>query len=160
VTNAKILIVVAFLVSAPVFGQAQEEAQPAPQAQSQTGGQVQSIGDLSNQAGQGDPEAQYRLAMMYQLGRVIPQDYKKAASWFERAALQGNTDAQFGLGVLCYNGKGVEVDLVKAHMWFNVSAAGGNEAAVKYRELVTSKLTEKEIDEAQELASNWAPKPE
>ena len=40
-------------------------------------------------AGQGNPEAQYNLALMYQLGQSVNQDDKMALLWYSKAAEQG-----------------------------------------------------------------------
>jgi TPR repeat protein len=42
----------------------------------------------------GNPAAQYELAMMYQDGREVPQDYVLAHLWFNLAAAQGHLDAR------------------------------------------------------------------
>ena len=41
-------------------------------------------------ANQDVAEAQYKLAFMYELGRGIKTDYRKAAKWYRRAAKQAN----------------------------------------------------------------------
>ena len=48
----------------------------------------------------GDHDAQYNLGIMYAEGQGVPQDYKKAAEWFTRAADQGEALAQTSLGVM------------------------------------------------------------
>ncbi|WP_348225683.1 hypothetical protein [Nitrosomonas sp. Is79A3] len=57
-------------------------------------------------AKQGDASAQYNLAMMYQLGKSVPQDSAQARSWYRKAAEQGHTSAQFTLGNIYYLGNG------------------------------------------------------
>jgi len=38
---------------------------------------------------------------MLELGRGVPQNFEKAAQWFERAGHQGNAEALVRLGILC-----------------------------------------------------------
>ena len=45
-------------------------------------------------AEQGDAEAQYMLADMYDEGHGVPQDDAEAIKWYLKAAEQGHADAQ------------------------------------------------------------------
>src|SRR5262249_49729886 len=65
----------------------------------------------------GDPAAEYKLGLAYDVGVGAPQDLAQAAAWYERAAEQGHAGAQFSLGLMYGNGRGVPQDLVRAHMW-------------------------------------------
>ena len=51
--------------------------------------------ELAPFAEQGDAFAQLTLAMMYDLGQGVPQDYKQAAKWYMKAAEQEMEGAQF-----------------------------------------------------------------
>lgn len=59
----------------------------------------------------------------------VPQDYKRAADWFEKAAEQGSAEDQYRLGLLYYKGQGVPQDYKKAADWFEKAAAQGWVAA-------------------------------
>ena len=65
--------------------------------------------ELEN-ARQGDPIAQYELAVAYLKGEGLEQDNKQAFFWIEKSAEQGNQKAQFGLGSFYSTGIGVLVD--------------------------------------------------
>ena len=41
----------------------------------------------------GDPEYQWCIGFMYDFGKGIKQDYKKAFEWYEKSANQGNSKA-------------------------------------------------------------------
>jgi hypothetical protein len=58
------------------------------------------------------------------------------------------------------NGHGVPQDYVRAHMWFNIAAASDVSVrdAVKWRDLVATRMTPAQIAEAQRLAREWKPK--
>ena len=83
----------------------------------------------------------------------MAQDFAAAVSWYRKAADQGLADAQTNLGVMYGNGTGVPQDYVQAHEWLNLGATSGNATAVKYRDIVASKMTPAQIAEAQRLAS-------
>ncbi len=73
----------------------------------------------------GNPETQYRLAIMAQngLGQVVNE--KEAVHWMRMAAEQGFDLAQHGLGFMYMQGECVEQDDVQAVHWFRLSAEQG-----------------------------------
>ena len=74
-------------------------------------------------AEQGNSWGQYNLALMYDQGQGVTQDYKQAVYWYTKAAEQGDAEAQYNLGLMYVKGEGVPQD----YAWFNVAAAqGGN----------------------------------
>ncbi|MBI4921963.1 MAG: SEL1-like repeat protein [Devosia nanyangense] len=82
--------------------------------------------DLREAAASGDPRAQFEVAAIFTEGRAVPQDYKAAATWYERAAAQGFAPAQYRLGSLYENGNGVAKDLDAARLWYERAAEAGN----------------------------------
>lgn len=80
---------------------------------------------LQRQAAQGHTEAQTTLGHLYNNGRGVPQDYVKAAQWYEKAAALGDMKAQYHLGALYENGRGVPQDYPKAHLWQEKAAVQG-----------------------------------
>jgi TPR repeat protein len=105
-------------------------------------------------AARGDASGQFSLARLYDLGRGVTQDYKAAVRWYVKAAEQGHTDAQQSLGTMYAEGKGVVKDLITAHMWFNIAASQGSEEAAKNRERVATRMSSREVNEAQDRASS------
>jgi TPR repeat protein len=77
-------------------------------------------------------EEQVRLAQLYQEGRGVPQDYRKASELYEKAAARGNALAQVNLGWLYHEGKGVPQDYHKAAELYQKSANQGNAAGQAY----------------------------
>jgi len=73
----------------------------------------------------GDPRAQYNLAVMYLKGHGVAQDLDRAFDLQRRAAESGLAAAQHGLAFMYYRGEGVESDLKKAAMWFRRAADRG-----------------------------------
>ena len=82
--------------------------------------------DLRQAASDGDARAQFEVAAIYTEGRAVPQDYKAAATWYERSAAQGFAPAQYRLGSLYENGNGVTKDLNTARLWYERAAEAGN----------------------------------
>ena len=113
-------------------------------------------------AEQGDVDAQFNIAGMYQEGQGVPQDYAEAVKWYQKAAEQGAFRAQFNLGVFYANGLGVPQNSVLAHMWFYLAASDRTgtvrELALENLGDITSIMTPEQLTEAQRLARNWKPK--
>jgi hypothetical protein len=72
--------------------------------------------------------------------------------WYRLAAQQGHTRAQHNLGLMYGLGQGVAQDYVRAYMWFNVAAVNGNKLSVENRDIVASKMTPPQIEQAQQMA--------
>lgn len=105
-------------------------------------------------AEQGLPNAQLSLGGMYEKGTGVMQDYKEAVRWIRTAAEQGLEMAQYTLAVMYAKGIGVLQDYTYAHMWFNIAATNGDKDAAKGRDLVASKMTSKQISDAQQMAKD------
>ena len=101
---------------------------------------------------QGNAQAQEIYGLMYASGRGVTQDYEEAVKWFQLSADQGDANAQYNLGVMYANGQGVTQDDIKAHMWLNISAMAGNEKAKTARDIVAKKMSQTQIEKAQEMA--------
>src|SRR5262249_53942943 len=65
------------------------------------------------------------LAVSYELGIGVAQDYAKAREWYEKAAAKGDGDAMLKLGLLYDNGQGTAHDYAKAREWFEKAAHKG-----------------------------------
>lgn len=77
-------------------------------------------------ATQGNDGAQFFLAIMYYIGKGVPQDYHEAENWFELAAAQGNAKAQYYLGVMHEVGQGVAQNDQEAERWYRLAAMQGD----------------------------------
>jgi TPR repeat protein len=73
----------------------------------------------------GDPEAQYRVGVLYAEGKGVAPNDAEAALWFERAAAQGNPSAQYNLASSYADGVGVRKDMEAAAKWFRRAADQG-----------------------------------
>ena len=73
----------------------------------------------------GDPDAQYRVGVLYAEGKGVAPNDAEAALWFERAAEQGEPMAQYNLGASYVEGTGVRKDIATAAKWFRRAADQG-----------------------------------
>lgn len=85
---------------------------------------------LEDRAFDGVSEAQHDLAALYAAGKAVPQDYKRAAYWFSRAADGGIGNAHYNLGVMFQQGLGVRKDMKKALSWYKSAAELGHPEAM------------------------------
>jgi hypothetical protein len=115
-------------------------------------------------AEQGSSDAQFHLAVMYDLGLGIPQDYAESFQWYRKAAEQGLADAQNNLGVVYECGLSVPKDSVLAYKWYTLASSRfpsseqeKQEVAASHRDRIASRMTPAQIAEAQRLAGEWRP---
>lgn len=110
----------------------------------------------------GDADAQLMLGVRYEQGQGVPQDYSAAAHWYWLAAEQGDVSAQGHLSRMYAYGYGVSKDYVQAHLWMNLAASGTTGYdQLEYaheRDLLTAKMSGRQVMEAQRLAREWKPK--
>jgi hypothetical protein len=100
-------------------------------------------------------EAFYRLCLLSDAGRGVPQDYQDALRWCHLAADHGHARAMFTIGTYFEAGRGVPKDSVQAHQWYNLAAANGYEEGVKRRNRLALHMTPSQIAQAQFQARSW-----
>ncbi|MBR4518045.1 MAG: sel1 repeat family protein [Victivallales bacterium] len=103
-------------------------------------------------ANQGDEEAVFLLAKLYespQTGITSPQT---ALKWYERAAKGGNQEAQCRLGAIFEHGLGVPRDLQQALTWYQTAAELGSETAKQWLADFQAKRLQAQKKEEERLA--------
>ena len=80
---------------------------------------------LSPLSEQGNAEAQYRVAIMYQNGLGVVRNEVLAFKWMKAAAEQENSLAQHGLGFMYMEGDCIDQNGDKAMYWFTLAAEQG-----------------------------------
>lgn len=121
-------------------------------------GQHEQAGRIySELARAGDPEAQFRLGMLYYLGRGVSEDEKQAFAWIERSAKQGQLDAQYRLATLYTLRHGVpgstqDADVEAARWYFRAAARGHAEAQYT---LALMFITGKGVQQSTAEAEKW-----
>ena len=78
----------------------------------------------------GDAAAQTLIAELYDLGRGIARNTKKAAEWYEIAAQSGNREAQFAFAMKLLEGKDVAPDKKRAIALMKQAADTGHPIAM------------------------------
>jgi hypothetical protein len=108
--------------------------------------------ELRPLAERGDPEAQYRIGLMYEFGKGYPQDKAQGIVWFLKAAEQNHAAAQTELAILYATGDGVAQDDRQAFDWFQKGATLGNPTAQYNLGLLYAKGQGVKLDNAQAIA--------
>lgn len=114
-------------------------------------------------ADQGDPSAQFNLGLMYADGEGVAARDAEAARWFRNAAEQGDAVAQFNLGLRYGDGLGLPQDNVQAWIWLSLATLRAGEAEAQKafaqaRDIVASRMTAAQLEEARRRAAGWQPK--
>ncbi len=109
------------------------------------------------EAGNGDPVAQFDLALMYDLGRGVARDYAQAMTWYRKAADQGYAPAMTNIGILYYNQEGVSRDLVQAYAWFVRAKLAHDPRADDLLQMTMDKMKGDQIQKGEALAADWHP---
>lgn len=73
----------------------------------------------------GNPQAQYRLAVQYQAGLGVVQNQLQAYHWMREAAEQNHALALHGLGIMYLYGECVEKNEQEAAEWLHRAADQG-----------------------------------
>lgn len=85
---------------------------------------------LIENANEGNPNAQYTLALYYKNGTEVEQDTQKSIEWALKSANQGYAHAQYYMGNCYLKGFGVTEDKQKAIEFYKKSAEQGYSEAV------------------------------
>lgn len=102
-------------------------------------------------AEKGNPEAQYKLGVMYDQGQGVAQDYQEASKWYRLSAVQGKSGAQYNLGVMYAKGQGVDKDYVRSYIWLSLAAAHGFTEAQNDRDWVAQQMMPAQITQAKKM---------
>lgn len=100
----------------------------------------------------GDPQAQYFLAYMFDVGQGTGQDVSEAARWYIRSAKQGYLPAEVYAGYIFATGHGVPEDREKAIEWYSRAAEKGDDIA---QNNLGSLLLESEESKEKFAAGRW-----
>lgn len=106
---------------------------------------------------EGNPEAQYRIGEMYEVGEFFQRDPCLALVWWDKAARGGHALSMAFLALAYSEGEGVIYDRVRAHLWAVAAAARGElgaEATIKIMWLI---MSDEEFATAQRLQIGFRP---
>jgi TPR repeat protein len=80
---------------------------------------------LMARATAGNPDAEFRVGVQYEVGANVAKDPAQAAAWYRKAADKGFAQAEHSLGVLYEFGNGVPADYTLAAQWYRKAAEQG-----------------------------------
>lgn len=106
-------------------------------------------------AEQGDKQAQYHLALLYEEGQGVDKNFDLARFWYLRAAQQGYVDAFFALGDIYAVGRGTEADRSLAYHWYTMAAASGHARAKEIMGRYAPKLSTQQMAESGRITKAW-----
>lgn len=123
----------------------------------------------------GDCDAEYALGLLYFNGLGVRKNEDTALTWWGRAAEQAQPQALNSLGVVyahtrvpyttldCRKGCGEAKNLQEAYKWFSLAEKYGPPREVNFAQKsmnrISSKLSQAQIGQAQNMAGVWKPKP-
>jgi len=82
-------------------------------------------------------------------------DHATAFKEFLQAAQKGNPYAQGRLGGLYLYGVGVEKNYIEAYAWLDLASRQGDKSAEKFRDGISSQLTDAQLHKALVLAEDY-----
>ena len=113
---------------------------------------IQSFQLNQSKANQGDADAQFNLALLYNNCIGTPQDARYAIYWYKKAAEQGLGNAQYSLGHMYEYGDGGPQDYKQAFFWYTKAAEQSYYFAKKDRDKMLEKMSQSQIEEVEELS--------
>lgn len=110
----------------------------------------------------GDLRSQWLLGILHLTGEDAPQDFAKAAKWFQRAAEQNHPAAQLNLGRIYQLGDGIPRDLVQAYKWMALASKSfpkseARDQAMSARDIIAQQLNPQDLKRAKDLVAAWQP---
>lgn len=109
--------------------------------------------DMELAARNGNMKAQFNMGVMYDEGKVVEENDKKAIYWYKQAADLGFAPAQMSLGEMYQKGLGVKKDFGNAMKYYQSSADQGNVEAQLTLGLIFQSETLGLFNE--EVSANW-----
>ena len=106
----------------------------------------------------GDPDAQYELGRLYQVGQGAAKDPVQAARWFKQAANKGQRSAQATLGTMLFKGQGVQRQAAMGLFWLTVAKDGARPNEAWINESYKSAFAQASEDEralAYQYLADW-----
>lgn len=101
------------------------------------------------------PAGAYNLAVLYQKGLGVSQNFDQAGRLFTLAANSGHPQATTALGVMHAEGRGTKPDLPRAWALFSLGAERGDPEAEGYQKEVASYLDEEGMKKAAEILASY-----
>jgi len=91
-------------------------------------------------AAQGNPRAQFDLAIMYLQGNGVVKNERVAFNYFHKAARKNHVEAKFQMGLSFAQGRGVKRQTQLARYWFKLAVKAGHPQAMAYLASIERRL--------------------
>jgi tetratricopeptide (TPR) repeat protein len=119
------------------------------------GDYVRAMAEWASAAERGDPDAEFGLGMLYELGAgELKQDYKQADRWYQKAAQHDHIGAEYRLALIWSAGSDdFPADLVEAYKWIVLASEKGLATDVKAQ--LGEVLDRNQQAEAQKRLAAW-----
>lgn len=112
-----------------------------------------------NVGGEGDVEATFRAAQMFEKGEGTGEPrYEKAVAWYQVAARAGHLGAMRNLAGLFAEGRGVDEDKVQAWTLLNIAADRGDADAASARDALAADMRPGQLAAGERRTEKLAPK--
>ena len=73
----------------------------------------------------GNPKAQFDVAIMYAMGKGVQKNERMAFNWFHKSARNNNALAKHYMGLSFFEGRGVRKQMHLAKYWFKLASKQG-----------------------------------
>lgn len=93
---------------------------------------TEAVNLLQKAADRRSPQGEHFLALMYEYGRGVPQDFQKAAMYYKRAAEQHNVESMYNLALMYMFGRGVSQDFNMALPLLQKAAKNNHAPSIYY----------------------------
>jgi len=127
-------------------------------ADASTGLHVETLRQYVSASSQGNLEARFRAAEMFEAGLGTDPNPEKAAKWYQMAAREGHVGAMKRLAAMFAEGRGVDADLVQAWAIYNVAASRGANGAANRRDAIAAQLRAGELQAGERRSAKIAKK--
>jgi TPR repeat protein len=119
------------------------------------GDYVRAMAEWASAAERGDPDAEFGLGILYELGAgELKQDYKQADRWYQKAAEHDHIGAEYRLALIwSAGGDDFPADLVEAYKWIVLASEKG--LAIDVKTQLGEVLERNQQAEAQKRAVAW-----
>ncbi|MGP1255532.1 MAG: tetratricopeptide repeat protein [Kiloniellales bacterium] len=105
----------------------------------------------------GDPEAQFKIGEMYEIGDFFRRDACRSLVWYDKAARGGHATAMSFVALSYMMGEGVIQDPVRAHLWATAAAARGEYGSETVIQVMWLVMSDAQFATAQRLQLDFRP---
>jgi len=102
-----------------------------------------------------DPRAHYLIGYFYQKGIKRRRNYRKAFSWYVKAALLGYNEAHYRIASFYDRGIGVRRNSIKAYTWYSIAEKHGYTRQAKRKNRLFKSMSAEKIAKADKMIRRY-----